>query len=380
MSKRNLLLGVTALAVFLLAKLRAQHNAKLYVDHVNASSMLRKGIANLKLQDFHVPLVFKSSLAQLGLLVLGTRLRADVQPDLTEQLTLPGGENVFLDWFYPTEEITANMPIVIYLPGITGKTIEAGAFIERVRERGYIAIVFHRRGHVQPLKLPEFNIFGNCGDLKHALESIKKEMPSNPISLVGSSAGSAVMVRYLGEFNTHEHVVCAVGLSPGYDVEHLWGRIERTPLDQYLLAKLKEFFVERNAAMLAEKNKRALEELRQVKSVHEFALVASAFAKHDRDHTFEEWLELTCPLRVSREITVPTLCLNAMDDPICLGAAVERIGYQLPLENKFCALVTTDIGSHCAHQDFSRGRWLPDNWGHTIALDFIDGVLKYHSG
>lgn len=355
---------------------RARHDARLHVDHANCHPTLAKGVANLKLDEFHVPQAFQSSFLQLALLLLGLQLQAPTKPTLTEQLTLPGGENVFLDWFYPPLGGGKGTPIAVYLPGITGRSSEALQFVKRCHERGYIAIVFNRRGHAQRLKLAEFNIFGNARDLKLAIESIRSEMPESPIALVGSSAGTAVMVRYLGEYSHLGQVACAVGLSPGYDVEHVWDRIRGTLLDQYLVRQLKKFFLHDNLAVLRGKNSQAVDALLAAGTVHDFALAASAFTRHDGEYSYLEWLEETCPLKVVLQIAVPTLCVNALDDPICLRGAVERLGHQLPYQNKHCALVTTEFGSHCAHQDFSRGGWLPDNWGHTVALDFIHGVVN----
>ncbi|KAH9259043.1 hypothetical protein BASA81_002663 [Batrachochytrium salamandrivorans] len=371
---------VAAAVVVWVGRRRARHDARLHMDHANCHPALAKGVANIKLDEFHVPRVFQSSFFQLALLVLGSRLRVPTKPTITEQLTLPGGENVFLDWFYPPSSgeqvLGKGTPIAIYLPGITGRASEALQFVNRCHERGYIAIVFHRRGHAQRLKLAEFNIFGNSRDLKLAIDSIQMEMPESPIALVGSSAGTAVMVRYLGEYSHLGQVACAVGLSPGYDVEHVWHRIKGTVLDRYLVGRLKEFFLHDNLAVLREKNSSAVDVLLVAETVHDFALAASVFTRHDGEYSYPEWLEETCPLKVVLKIAVPTLCLNALDDPICLRGAVERIGHQLPYQNKHCALITTEFGSHCAHQDFSRGGWLPDNWGHTLALDFIHGVIN----
>jgi predicted alpha/beta-fold hydrolase len=75
--------------------------------------------------------------------------------------------------------------------------------------------VYHRRGHAKPLKKPEFNLFGKASDLHQAVLALKKERPQAPVALVGSSAGSALVVRYLGEYSHLGLVACGVGLSPG---------------------------------------------------------------------------------------------------------------------------------------------------------------------
>jgi predicted alpha/beta-fold hydrolase len=353
-----------------------------------ANEKLKSSIKKMNLDTFHVPWLFKHSWIQLGLLMLKGMIQKPFEPTRREVLYLKhsGGDQVLLDWFLPsssqsTTAMKSDTPVIVYIPGITGGLKESLEFAKFVNEKGWIAVAYHRRGHESLLRTPTFNIFGSAADLKVAVDSIKLTHPNSPIALVGSSAGSALMVRFLGEYGGEANVVAAVGLSPGYDIGGMWKIVGGSFFDRYLVQRLKEFFVYRNVELLSQRDHSAVTLLKQAKSVEEFARHAIVFTSehHQSDgrgkiRTYEDWLETTCPLRVSHDIVVPTLCLNALDDPICHRDLVENIGFSMPEKNRNCALIVTENGSHCAHQTFHSG--LPKNWGHIIALEFIENVVS----
>ena len=321
---------------------------------------------------------------QLALLIARWKTQTVLDPTRREAITLrhSGGDQVLLDWYYPQRRASGKVAICVYIAGITGKLAESIPFVNRVLEKGWIAVVFHRRGHEMPLKRPTFNIFGSALDLRVAVECIAHAEPDVPIALVGSSAGSAVLVRYLGQYAHDPRVVAGIGLSPGYSISEVWQEITGTFFDRYILNSVKNFFVKRNRDILAARNATALAKLEAATSVYEFAQLATAFsAEHHDDsleavqHTFDEWLDQTCPMVFVKNISTPTVCVNSLDDPVCTRRLVEDVGIKLADKNAFGAMVLTEYGSHCAHQTFHKG-FPPENWGHTIALNFVQGIIE----
>jgi predicted alpha/beta-fold hydrolase len=268
---------------------------------------------------------------------------------------------------------------MVYVAGITGTTLEAIPFIKTVLKKGWIAVVFHRRGHESRLTKACFNLFGSALDLRTAIQNIEQAEPSFPIALVGSSAGSAVVVRYLGEYSHDPHVVAGIGLSPGYSIDEIWRGVEGSFFDRYILRGVKRFFVERNRELLEKRNPQAMQNLLNSATMYEFVKHAVPFSSEDlesdpSDHTFEKWLNQTDPMVFAKNISTPTICVNALDDPVCTRWYVENLGIPLRDHNNSCAMLLTEYGSHCAHQSFHNG--LPENWGHKVAIDFVEGVLK----
>jgi len=287
-----------------------------------------------------------------------------------------------LDMYEPTGA-SETTPIVIYLPGITGGTSEAMAFVRRVVERDWVGGVHFRRGHAGPLNKASFNLFGNAHDLRACILYLRERYPLRPIALVGNSAGTAILVRYLGVFGADARVKCAVCISAGYDISTdtgVWSRagFKGTWLDNYLVRAIKSFFLEPNSALLRAHDAETYAQLERASSVMEFQRLASRFAHPEAQQppwTEAEWLVETCPLRVAGGIRLPTLAINAVDDPICHNDFVERHAFGLPDTNDHLALVLTDVGSHCAFLDFDE-QLKVDKYAERLALAFIDGVLR----
>ena len=53
---------------------------------------------------------------------------------------------------------------------------------------------------------------GDASDLRHAVSVIQEQYPTSPLAVVGLSAGSGLLVRYLGEEAGQSPVQAAVAL------------------------------------------------------------------------------------------------------------------------------------------------------------------------
>ena len=71
---------------------------------------------------------------------------------------------------------------------------------------------------------------------------------------------------------------------------------------------------------------------------------------------------------VAHEITIPTLVLNAEDDPICSIRIVERMGRSLIDSLPHSILAVTRYGSHCAHVYGVRRR---TSWAHRVVVEYL---------
>lgn len=372
---RKLLLLASLATVLYLALRKSPQKVKVVVSS-RSNKLVRSGLKKISPEAYYVPYLFKHSYAQLLLFMLQSHIQNEIEPSFRESVMVSdSGDHVLLDWFLPAN-YNDTTPIVVYIPGITGTLREAFGFTKEIIAKGWVGVVFHRRGHEANLRCPSFNIFGNARDLRIAIECIHASSSKSPIFLVGSSAGSAVMVRYLGEFKDKPIVQAAVGLSPGYDIENMWNRIHGSFFDRYLAKQLKKFFIQSNETILSSRNRATVERLYAAQTVEEFAKLACNFASETSELNYEEWLKITCPLRVAHNISTPCLCLNALDDPICHRDMVMQIGYSLPHENLNCALIITENGSHCSHQYWSEDLQIK-NWGHHVALQFFDGILEH---
>lgn len=89
-------------------------------------------------------------------------------------------------------------------------------------ERNYRVVVFNKRGHGGlELTTAKLQSFGYPYDVRFVLENLRKRFSDRKIQAVGFSAGSGLLVSYLGYFADDPIIDGAVAVSPGYDAEHL---------------------------------------------------------------------------------------------------------------------------------------------------------------
>ena len=110
---------------------------------------------------------------------------------------------------------------MLVLPGLCGSAAGSGHTVEAMLAAGLRPAVFHARGCGHALTSPSFNLFGNTDDLREAVAHLKAARPAaDAICLYSISAGTGLMVRYLGEEGAagNAPIAAAVANCPGYDI------------------------------------------------------------------------------------------------------------------------------------------------------------------
>jgi predicted alpha/beta-fold hydrolase len=178
---------------------------------------------------------------------------------------------------------------------------------------------------------------------------------------VGVSAGSGLIVRYLGEEASRSRLRAAVALCPAYDIRDAFQYAHRA-YDRYLTRKMIDFFLVRNASVLD-----AIEgyaECRAATSIAEF---------HDRLFPLagfpsrDAYYDASNPMVVAHEVAVPVLVINSADDPVCVERNVHRhVGdlEQLPR----MTLALTRRGGHCG---FFASAGTQDCWADDAIAEYL---------
>jgi len=257
------------------------------------------------------------------------------------------------------------------LPTITGTSKEYADLAVAARSRGWRAAVAVRRGHLgSPLTAPRLNLLGCTSDLREQLEAAAGRFPAAPLLCVGLSAGTGLLVRYLGEEGWASRFAAAACVCPGYNTappRNAFARMHGAAEAQ-LLSSLRRFFLARNEALLG--HLPGWEALRTAASLAEYQ--AASFALEGFDSA-EAMFEGTNPMARAADIRSPLLVLNARDDPVCVWQNVEEnLGlFDGPFDR---LLVSTELGSHCCHLE---GRVWPAalGWGERLALEYLEEVL-----
>lgn len=309
---------------------------------------------------------------QLALLAWRDSRTPALAYDHTETLVLDDGGTVSLDWLGlddPTLDaatLDAATPTVVVLPTICGDGQSMRRIVRSLRARlGWRVVVCNRRGHgMLPLTAPRFSTLGATDDVRRQLERIRERVPGSPLYGLGVSAGSGLLVRYLGEEGAHTPLAAAIAYCPGYDTTRALHRVHRL-YDGYLLRGIRRHFVERHAAHLTACAGYAdLVASRTVGEFHDRQYGCAGFASTAEYHA------RTNPMAVADDVAIPLLILNAADDPVCVLTNVdEHRGLFARVPESM--LVLTARGSHCA---FLEGHRRPRSWAHRMIAEYFAAV------
>ncbi|XP_027516215.1 protein ABHD15 isoform X4 [Corapipo altera] len=138
-----------------------------------------------------------------------------------ELLQLSDAGLVALDWLVgPWGAVGGSggvsSPVLLLIPNAAGKV--TGGLLQlglRALERGFIPVIFNRRGHNGcPLTTPRLQPFGDPGDLREAVTYLRCRHPTASLLAVSEGSGSGLLLAYLGESGSSSCLAAAACLSP----------------------------------------------------------------------------------------------------------------------------------------------------------------------
>jgi predicted alpha/beta-fold hydrolase len=239
-----------------------------------------------------------------------------------ERVELADGDFLDFDWV----DGLPNQPVVVVFHGLEGSAQShyARTLMARVRERGWHGVVAHFRGcSGEDNRLPRAYYAGDSEDIERALRRVKSCHASAPLYAAGVSLGGNALLKWLGEAGQQagELVERAASVSAPLDL----GAAGRT-LDRGFNRRVytKHF--------LATLKRKALRKARTFPGTLDAAAIAAAttFREFDtlvtaRLHGFRDaddyWLKASSKPHLG-SIAVPTLVLNAKNDPFLPAAAL----------------------------------------------------------
>ena len=248
-------------------------------------------------------------------------------------------------------------PFVVLFHGLEGSSDShyARAMMAEVAARGWSGAVPHFRGcSGEANRAPRFYHSGDAGEIDWILRRLRARTEGR-LYAVGVSLGGNALLRWLGESQHQAELVdaaCAVsapldlargGEALGSGFNRIYTRMFLRSLKPKCLAKLNDFpgLFDRDALLAAN-------------DLYAFDNVVTAPLHGYRD-TDDYWNRASAK-HVLNDITVPTLVLNARNDPFLPGI-------YLPASAAPC--VTLDFPEHGGHVGFAAGGppgrldWLP---------------------
>lgn len=284
-----------------------------------------------------------------------------------EDVYMPDGALTQLAWL--NTDLPEHTPTIVVLHTITGSAQSMHNMLKDLATLTKWRIVLClRRGHtIQKTEFSTMNLMGSVPDLNLQIAHIQKRLPDSPLYAVGSSAGTALLARYLGEYKHNTPIRAAFAYAPGYDLEKAFDRI--APLyDWYMAKKIRKVFFHPHQQQLTQSPYyRDMMKSQRLSKLQKIIFDFAGFKSH------ADYLRACNPISVFEHIVIPTMILNAEDDPIChIDNAHQNL--HLVQNNPHILLVTTKHGSHCMHYQY----WRPTSWAHQLIAEYLLHCHQQH--
>jgi predicted alpha/beta-fold hydrolase len=319
-----------------------------------------------QLREPYVPTPWlRNAHLQLLWLMLAEAVAPRLRYDRVEVLRMRDGGTTSLHWL--EDGCGPRTPTLVVLHSIAGDDQSSRTLIRELRRAtGWRIVLCLRRGHGGlALTAPALNTMGCTADLREQLQRIRARYPGSPLYAVGVSAGSALLVRYLGEEGAGSMIRAGVAYCPGYDISVAWKRVHPF-YSRRMTERLKQYFLKPHEATFAHLDSyRACLAARDLDEFHE-NLYELAGCPSPRDY-----LERSNPAAVFPSVAVPVMILNADDDPVCVVQnALDHVETVRQVPDAI--LVRTAHGSHCA---FFEG-WWPRSWSNRLIAQYVKAVAS----
>ena len=298
--------------------------------------------------------------------VLAAKLRSAPGVSYRREL-LPVDESggvVALDWADSCEQVSngvqatppacaapapeADAPLCVLLPGLTGGSGDSyvNHMVSHLLCAGYRVVVFNSRGTANSsVRTPQFYSASFTGDLERVVDHLQanKSASAAPLYAIGWSLGANILVNYLGKAGEDTPVNAAVSLCNPFDLTFCDRALKKgfaRVYDSNLAKSIARIF-QANEAVFRTKDDIDVDAALASKTIRDFdaAVTAPTFGWPSVDAYYEG----SASSNAIPGIRVPTLCIQADDDPIAPGAAIPRDKIRT---NENCTLCVTPAGGH----------------------------------
>tara|TARA_R110000868_G_scaffold380784_1_gene646901 strand:+ start:76908 stop:77885 length:978 start_codon:yes stop_codon:yes gene_type:complete len=292
--------------------------------------------------------------------------KVDFVPE-RERLIMPDGDAVEFDW---VNEV-GDGPIVIMLHGMAG-SIESSYIRGLTRQliaHNWRGLMMYYRGHGEDSTVSDRSYhLGDTLPLNTLVFDLHKRFPNTPLFLIGFSMGGNVTLKWLGEAGKNAPITAAVAVSTPFDLRMSAHHIRYGSgkfYQWYLLSELHDHLKDKY------KDKEApfdFDEVGKSASFWEFDDKVTAPINGFKDAA--DYYDQSSSRQFMRNIAVPTLCINALDDPFMPPEVI-------PDEYEISEHITIEVSEHGGHVGFVSGTWHhPEFWLERRIPEFIAQHLE----
>ncbi|BEI82219.1 hypothetical protein CcaverHIS002_0300870 [Cutaneotrichosporon cavernicola] len=336
---------------------------------------------------------------QTAYIVMGDFSKVDRVDYVRTMLRLPDGGTISLDITPPNHlELPADAPTLVVCHGLTGNANESYVrnvlnwAIKPQSEGGIGArgVVVNFRGcGGTPLTSPQLYSAAASLDLNSAAHYLRNAFPQSALHGIGFSLGASVLARYLGERGEESLLSSGTVIGCPWDVSALSHALEDGFFSSRLYSRalganlIKLFFrhYERNPRMW-EENERlkdcvpAMKNLRSMGNDVRLKMVDEVLVSNVGGprppwpfNSADDYYQYAGSHQLIHNIKVPTLGINAYDDPVVHGTALPITQVQ---DASHVYLAVTGGGGHLGWFDGpmkgpkSKGRWVVKPMGEFL--------------
>jgi predicted alpha/beta-fold hydrolase len=265
-------------------------------------------------------------------------------------------------------------PLVLKLHGLEGSA-HSGYSVELARSlahRGIRSVGLNFRSCGGEMnRTARFYHSGETGDLALVLEHIRKTTPAERLGALGFSLGGNVLLKYLGEQGTEARAQlrAAVAISVPYDLGACADQMNEGAARVYAAFFLRSLRAKVRAKQDLLAGLCQVDQVLRARKVREFdeALTAPLHGYSSA----EEYYRRSSASQFLEAITVPTLLIHSLDDPI---AVPESIPHAAIAANPNLATAFTDSGGHVGFVG-GPGPWTPTFWAEERGAEFLAAAL-----
>lgn len=289
---------------------------------------------------------------------------------LRERWATPDGDFIEVDRTVDPDPAAATRPLVVLFHGLEGDSAShyARALMAAARRRGWRGAVPHFRGCGGALNLaPRAYHSGDSDEIDWILRRFAREhAPGAPLLTVGVSLGGNALLKWLGERGESARIVqAAAAVSAPQDLEAGAQALARGFSQVYTRNFLRTLKARSLRKLAQHPGLFDRERMLAARSFHEFDDAVTAPMHGFRDCR-DYWTRSSCRQHLAG-IRVPTLILNALNDPFLPAGALAGRAQVSPE----VALEYPEDGGHVG---FIAGRFPGTmDWMCGRLLDFLEG-------
>lgn len=277
---------------------------------------------------------------------------------------------IALDWIATDNDYSLNSasPVLVIIPGLTCSVEEVSPLCKRAREFAFRCVVYNRRGHGGSV-LTTACLQNSCEgkDIDEIISYIHSALPYAKIVAVAYSSGASLLLSYLEE-TRKPPLSGAVCISPSYEMDKGMDH-SLPPFYDYIMTKRLVSLLRQHPGLSTVID---YESALQSSSMREFneRVYEPLMGLNGFRCSFEN--QLNNNFNNVARIRVPTLCISALDDPIC---SAEFIPYSLFKNSSNFFLMTCEKGGHCG---FYQGNGGSCSWADQMACTFLDAMIHFN--